>query len=31
LSPPATIPLPTYAVKLEGNRILVEIDVTDIL
>ena len=31
LSPPATIPLPTYPVKVEGNRILVEVDVTDIL
>ena len=31
LSPPATIPLPTYAVKVEGNRILVEIDTTDIV
>ena len=29
LSPPATIPLPTYAVKVEGNRILVESDATD--
>jgi nitrite reductase/ring-hydroxylating ferredoxin subunit len=31
LSPPATIPLPTYEVKLEGNRVLVGIDVTDIV
>jgi nitrite reductase/ring-hydroxylating ferredoxin subunit len=31
LSPPATIPLPTYSVKVEGNRILVEIDSTDII
>ena len=31
LSPPATIPLPTYKVKVEGNRILVGVDVTDIV
>ena len=31
LSPPAAIPLPTYPVKVEGNRILVEIDSTDIV
>jgi nitrite reductase/ring-hydroxylating ferredoxin subunit len=31
LSPPATVPLPTYTVKVEGNRILVEIDVTDVI
>jgi nitrite reductase/ring-hydroxylating ferredoxin subunit len=31
LSPPATVPLPTYPVKVEGNRILVEVDVTDIV
>jgi nitrite reductase/ring-hydroxylating ferredoxin subunit len=31
LSPPATIPLPTYEIKVEGNRILVGIDVTDIV
>ena len=31
VSPPATVPLPTYPVKIEGNRILVEIDVTDIV
>jgi nitrite reductase/ring-hydroxylating ferredoxin subunit len=31
LSPPATIPLPTYEVKVEGNRILVGIDVTDVV
>jgi len=31
LSPPATIPLPTHPVKVEGNRILVGIDVTDVI
>lgn len=31
LSPPATIPLPTYPVKVEGNRILVGFDVTDVV
>jgi 3-phenylpropionate/trans-cinnamate dioxygenase ferredoxin subunit len=31
LSPPATIPLPTYPVKVEGNRILVGVDITDIV
>lgn len=31
LSPPATVPLPTYPVKLEGNRISVEVDFTDIV
>ena len=31
LSPPATIPLPTHPVKIEGNRILVGIDTTDII
>ncbi len=31
LNPPATVPLPTYPVKIEGNRILVGIDVTDIV
>ncbi len=31
LSPPATIPLPTHPVKIEGNRILVGIDITDIV
>lgn len=31
LSPPATIPLPTYEVKIEGNRILVGVDTTDII
>jgi nitrite reductase/ring-hydroxylating ferredoxin subunit len=31
LNPPATIPLPVYPVKIEGNRILVEIDATDIV
>jgi nitrite reductase/ring-hydroxylating ferredoxin subunit len=31
LSGPATIPLPTYPVKIEGNRILVGIDVTDVI
>jgi len=25
------VPLPTYPVKVEGNRILVEIDVTDVV
>ena len=31
LSPPATIPLPTYETKVKGNQILVSIDVTDIV
>lgn len=31
LNEPASIPLPTYPVKVEGNRILVGIDVTDIV
>jgi nitrite reductase/ring-hydroxylating ferredoxin subunit len=31
LSPPAMLPLPTYPVKVEGNCILVEIDITDIV
>ena len=31
LSPPATTPLPTYPVKIEGNRILVGVDTTDII
>lgn len=31
LSPPATVPLPTYTVKVEGNRILVGVDVTDVI
>jgi nitrite reductase/ring-hydroxylating ferredoxin subunit len=31
LSGPATIPLPTYPVKIEGNRILVGVDVTDVI
>jgi nitrite reductase/ring-hydroxylating ferredoxin subunit len=31
LNAPATVPLPTYPVKLEGNRILVGIDVADIV
>jgi nitrite reductase/ring-hydroxylating ferredoxin subunit len=31
LSGPATIPLPTYPVKTEGNRILVGVDVTDVI
>ena len=31
LSPPATTPLPTYRVKIEGNRILVSVDMTDIV
>jgi 3-phenylpropionate/trans-cinnamate dioxygenase ferredoxin subunit len=30
LSPPATVPLPTYPVKVEGNRILVGVDMTDL-
>ena len=31
LNAPATVPLPTYPVKVEGNRILVGIDVADIV
>lgn len=31
LSGPATVPLPTHPVKVEGNRILVGIDVTDVI
>ena len=31
LSPPATIPLPTYPVKVEGTRILVGVDITDVV
>jgi nitrite reductase/ring-hydroxylating ferredoxin subunit len=31
LSPPATEPLPTYPVKVEGTRILVGVDVTDVI
>ncbi len=31
LSAPATVPLPMYKVQVKGNRILVEIDATDIL
>ena len=31
LTPPATVPLPTYEVKIEGNRILVGVDTTDIV
>jgi len=31
LSPPAKMALPVYPVKVEGNRILVEIDSTDIV
>jgi nitrite reductase/ring-hydroxylating ferredoxin subunit len=31
LGGPATIPLPTYPVKTEGNRILVGVDVTDVI
>jgi len=31
LSPPATIPLPTYPIKIMGNRILVGIDTTDVV
>jgi 3-phenylpropionate/trans-cinnamate dioxygenase ferredoxin subunit len=31
LNPPATVPLPTYPVKIEGNRILVGIDATDVI
>lgn len=31
LSGPATVALPTYQVKVEGNRILVGIDVTDVI
>ena len=31
LSPPATVPLPTYEIKVEGNRILVGVDTTDIV
>ena len=31
VSGPATVALPTYPVKVEGNRILVGIDVTDVI
>ena len=31
LGGPATVALPTYPVKVEGNRILVGIDVTDVI
>ena len=31
LGGPATVALPTYPVKVEGNRILVGIDVTDVV
>lgn len=31
LSPPAKDPLPTYPVKVEGNRILVGVDTSDIV
>ena len=31
LSPPATVPLPIYPTKVMGNRILVEVDTTDVV
>jgi biphenyl 2,3-dioxygenase ferredoxin subunit len=31
LSPPAKDPLPTYPIKVEGNRILVGVDTADIV
>jgi nitrite reductase/ring-hydroxylating ferredoxin subunit len=31
LKPPATIPLPTHPVKVEGNNVMVGVDIADIL
>ncbi len=31
LSPPATVSLPTYPIKVEGNHILVGVDITDLV